>query len=209
MKKYMDKLRKNIRINKNLFVFLLVIIIVGVLAGSLFTVILNQNDKELVTEYLTSFFNNAKEGKLNYDTSILNTLVFTVGLAFLIWLLGISVIGFFIVIFMLFLKAFILGFSLSSIIINFKLKGILLSTAYIFPHQIINIMIFLLLTAYSLMISYKIIMALTGKKTLDFKNIINRYLMILGITVLVLIITSLYEVYIVPKLISMIMTLIK
>ena len=31
MKKYMDKLRSNIRINKNLFVFLVVIIAVGVL----------------------------------------------------------------------------------------------------------------------------------------------------------------------------------
>ena len=98
MKKYMDKLKKNIHINKNLFVFLLVIVIVGVVAGSIFSTIIDSSDKTLVLDYLNSFFDNAKDGKLNYDASIMNTLVFTVGFALLMWFLGISIIGFFIVI---------------------------------------------------------------------------------------------------------------
>ena len=49
MKKYMDKLRKNIRINKNLFIFLLVIVIIGIITGSLFATILGADDKVYVT----------------------------------------------------------------------------------------------------------------------------------------------------------------
>ena len=126
MKKYMDKLKRNIHVNKNLFVFLLVIVIVGIVSGSLFSAIISTDDKQLVSDYLNSFFNNAEANKLNYDTSIINTLILTIGFALVMWILGISIIGFFIVIFMLFMKAFILGFSISSIIMSFKLKGILL-----------------------------------------------------------------------------------
>lgn len=209
MKKYMDKLKRNIHINKNLFIFLLVIVIVGVVAGSIFSTIIDSNDKKMVLEYLNSFFNNAKDGKLNYNTSIVNTLVFTVGFAFIIWILGISVIGFFVVIFMLFMKGFILGFSVSSIIANFGFKGVLLALAYVFPHHIINILVFMLLTAYSLIISYKLIKCITSKKPLDLKHIMHRYVIVLSVSLIFLVITSLYEVYVVPKLLNIIVSIIK
>ena len=209
MKKYMDKLKRNIHINKNLFIFLLVIVIVGIVAGSIFSTIIDSNDKKMVLEYLNSFFNNAKDGKLNYNTSIVNTLVFTVGFAFIIWILGISVIGFFVVIFMLFMKGFILGFSVSSIIANFGFKGVLLALAYVFPHHIINILVFMLLTAYSLIISYKLIKCITSKKPLDLKHIMHRYVIVLSVSLIFLVITSLYEVYVVPKLLNIIVSIIK
>lgn len=209
MKKYMDKLKKNIHINKNLFVFLLVIVIVGVVAGSLFSIIIDTDDKKMVLDYLNSFFDNVKDGKLNYDISIVNTLVFTVGFALAMWLLGVSVIGFFVVIFMLFMKAFILGFSISSIIASFGFKGVLLALVYAFPHHIINVLVFMLLTAYALIISFKLIKCITSKKPLDLKHIMHRYLVVLGVSIVLLVITSLYEVYIVPKLLNLIMGFIK
>ncbi len=208
MKKYMDKLRKNIHINKNLFIFLLVIVIIGIVTGSLFATILGADDKAYVTEYLHSFFSNVKAEKLSYDTSLMNTLIFTVGFALIVWILGISVIGFFIIIFMLFMKAFILGFSISSIISCYGFKGLILGIIYAFPHHVINILIFIILSAYALIISFKLIQCLTGKKTLNFKNFMNRYLVILVFSIVILIITSLYEVYIVPKILNMVMNII-
>lgn len=209
MKKYMDKLKRNIHINKNLFIFLLVIVIVGIAAGSIFTIILNSDDKTLVLEYLNDFFNNAKEGKLAYSNSLVNALIFTIGFALLIWILGIAVIGFFIVLFLLFLKAFILGFSVSSIILDFKFKGVLLGLIYAFPHQVVSIFVFMLLSAYALIFSFKLIKALKSKTSLSFRNIMNRYLIILGISIIILTITSFYEIYAMPKLIQLVMSIIK
>lgn len=209
MKKYMDKLKRNIHVNKNLFVFLLVIVIVGIVSGSLFSAIISTDDKQLVSDYLNSFFNNAEANKLNYDTSIINTLILTIGFALVMWILGISIIGFFIVIFMLFMKAFILGFSISSIIMSFKLKGILLALGYAFPHHIINILVFILLTAYALIVSFKLIKSITSKKPLDFKTIFNRYVTALVVSAILLTLTSLYEVYVVPKVVSFLMGIIK
>ena len=154
MKKYMDKLKSNIRINKNLFVFLVVIIAVGIAAGSVFVTVLNNEDKVMVSDYLNNFLNNLNSNNLNYSGTLVNTLIFTLGGAFLIWLLGISVIGFILILLFLFIKAFALGFSIGSIIINFNFKGILIALAYIVPHHIINMMIFLLISSYALILSY-------------------------------------------------------
>ena len=209
MKKYMDKLNRNIRINKNLFVFLLVIVIVGITTGAIFTAIISSSDKELVVSYLNTFFDNIASGKLDYTSSFINALILTVGLAILIWLLGVSVIGFIVVIIILFLKAFVIGFSVGSIIATFKLKGILLAFIYSFPHQVINILVFMLISAFPLIMSFKIINSITSKKPIDFKHYMNRYLTVLVFSIIILIVTSFYEIYILPEVINFVMNIVK
>lgn len=208
MKKYMDKLKSNIRINKNLFVFLVVIIAVGVAAGSIFVTLLNDSDKVMVSDYLNNFLNNLKTDNLNYSGTLINTIIFTLGAALLIWLLGISVIGFILILLFLFIKAFSLGFSIGSIIINFNFKGILLAGAYIVPHHIINMMIYLLISSYALVLSYRLINSFTKKQTFEFKSVFNRYLFILGFSLIILLISVLYEVYGAPKLINLIVSVL-
>lgn len=208
MKKYMDKLKSNIRINKNLFVFLVVIVSVGVASGSIFVTFLNDSDKIMVSDYLNSFLNNLNSNNLNYNGTLINTLIFTLGLAILIWILGISVIGFVLILLFLFIKAFSLGFSVASIIINFNFKGILIALAYVVPHHIINLMIYLLISSYALVLSYRLISSFTKKKNFDFKGIFNRYLFILGFSLIILLFSVLYEVYLAPSLINMIVNIL-
>lgn len=208
MKKHMDKLKSNIKINKNLFIFLLVIVIVGLATGSIFVSILNSDDKLVVADYLNNFFISIQNGNLNYDVSLINTLIFTLGFALLIWLLGISVIGFLLIIVFLFVKAFTLGFSVGGIIINFKFKGVLLTLGYVIPHHVINMMIYILLSSYALIVSYKLINSIKGKEKIDFKQIINRYSFILLFSLIVLFVSSLYEVYLLPRVIKILYTLL-
>lgn len=208
MKKYMDKLKSNIRINKSLFVFLVVIIAVGVAAGSIFVTLLSDSDKVMVSDYLNNFLNNLKTDNLNYNGTLINTIIFTLGAALLIWLLGISVIGFLLILLFLFIKAFSLGFSIGSIIINFNFKGVLIAGAYIVPHHIINMMIYLLISSYALVLSYRLINSFTKKQTFEFKSVFNRYLFILGFSLIILLISVLYEVYGAPKLINLIVSLL-
>ena len=208
MKKYMNKLKSNIRINKNLFVFLVVIVSVGVASGSIFVTFLNDSDKIMVSDYLNSFLNNLNSNNLNYNGTLINTLTFTLGLAILIWILGISVIGFVLILLFLFIKAFSLGFSVASIIINFNFKGILIALAYVVPHHIINLMIYLLISSYALFLSYRLISSFTKKKNFDFKGIFNRYLFIIVFSLIILLFSVLYEVYLAPSLINMIVNIL-
>ena len=208
MKKYMDKLKSNIRINKKLFVFLVVIVAVGVASGSIFVTLLNDSDKALVSNYLKNFLENLNNNSLNYNSTLINTIVFTLGLAFLIWILGISVIGFILILLLLFIKSFSLGFSIASIIINFNFKGILIAGVYVIPHHIINLMIYLLISSYALILSYRLINSFTKKKNFDFKGIFNRYIFILFFSLIILLFSVFYEVYFAPRLIDIIVNLL-
>ena len=208
MKKILSKIRSNIRINKNLFIFLLVIVMVGLASGSVFVTILNNDDKLMVSEYLNNFLTNLNGNNLNYSGATLNTLIFTVGAAILIWLLGISVIGFALILIFLFIKAFSLGFSVASIIVNFNFKGVLIALSYTIPHHVINMMIYILISSYALVLSYKLISSFTKKKSFNFKDIFNRYSFILLFSVIILFISSLYEVYGAPTFVKFVVSIL-
>ena len=208
MKKNMIKLIKKIRVNKNMSVFLLSFIIVGIISGSLFSIMINEKDKILVANYLNEFLVNLS---CSSKTNIVfhNTLLYNSGFAILIWIFGISIIGIIFILPFLFIKAFTLGFAISSTILNLKFKGIIIVAIYSLPHQLINMLIYILISSYAIIVSYRIFNSVQRKKNLDFKKIMNQYSFILFFSLTTLLITSIYESYILPKIMRLIVNLIK
>ena len=202
----MDKLK--IKINKKIFVFLFVLMLMGIIAGSIFTTILNSSDKELVINHLNEFIDNINNNKLDYLFALKNNLITNISYVILIWLLGISVIGLPIIIIMFFTKCFILGFSVGAVLTTFKLKGILVSLVYVFPGQVISLLFLLLLMMYSMSFTFKMIYAILKKKSIDFKLIMNKYFKILLIVLGVIILMSLYDTYLMPRLIKLLIPFI-
>lgn len=202
----MDKLK--IKINKKIFVFLFVLMLMGIIAGSIFTTILNSSDKELVINHLNEFIDNINNNKLDYLFALKNNLITNISYVILIWLLGISVIGLPIIIIMFFTKCFILGFSVGAVLTTFKLKGILVSLVYVFPGQVISLLFLLLLMMYSMSFTFKMIYAILKKKSIDFKLIMNKYFKILLIVLSVIILMSLYDTYLMPRLIKLLIPFI-
>lgn len=202
--KQMDKLKNKAKNNKKMVVFLMTIFIIGIIVGSLFIVILSKSDKSLIKEYLEQFLNSINGNKLNYTDALISSLGSNIFYVLLIWLLGISVIGLPIMLFIYFSKAFMLGFSISSMLFHYKLKGILLALLYVFPHQILNVLVYSFLMVYSTSLSIRIIKSLIAKKTLDFKQIMAKYGMVLIISLVGIVISSLLEVFLMPNLIKLI-----
>ena len=133
----MDKLKTIIKDNKKSIIFLFILSAIALATGSIFAFMLNENDKKLVTDSISNFFNNINT--LN-SLETLRYASFNQALyIILIWLLGFSIIGIPIILFSFFLKIFTLGFSICNIIIMYNIKGILFSFLYIFPHHILNI----------------------------------------------------------------------
>lgn len=209
MKKYIKNLSSNIKVNKNLFVFLIVLVFVGVMSGAILSSILNKNDSKLVSDYLNNFLTSVNNNKIDYSSSFVNTSVFSLGTSLLIWIFGVSIIGTLLILPIIFIKSFILGFSIGSIIINFKFKGVFLSLIYIIPHNVINILIYILVSGYAIILSFKLLNSMKNKKVFDFKKIMNRYTYVLVFSLIILFLTSLYEVFILPKLICFVSNLIK
>lgn len=205
MKKVMDKLKEKTKNNQRLILFLIGISIIGLLFGSIFITIISKQDQSLIQNYIKTFINTIQNGQLNYITAIQNTLVGNFSFVIAIWLLGISIIGIPIIIFLYFTKSFMIGFSVASFILNYKWKGILYSLIYIFPHHLINLIFFTLLMIYSLKFSFYLLDSIIKKKTIHFKNLINPYLGVLIIVIIVLLVTSLYETFAVPYLLELIL----
>ncbi|MDD3392418.1 MAG: stage II sporulation protein M [Bacilli bacterium] len=208
MKQKWDKLRKKIKINKKMTIFFTIITIIALITGTVYALFLSSEDKVLVVEQINQFITNISDSKIDYIQALIGALSSNLLFALAIWLFGLSVIGVPIMIIMYFLKVFILGFSIASIITSYSFKGILVSLMYVFPHHIINILIINILLIYAMALSSKLSTSVIKKKSIDFKPIINKYLFILLITSGVMVLTSLWEVFITPILIKLIIPIL-
>ena len=202
MKKLLDKL---LNVDKKTLIFLSIICIIGIITGSIFMVILSSEDKGTIFTTLEDFITQAKE--VNIKSDLINNMGINLIYILAIWLLGISIIGLPIVVFILFIKSFLLSFTISSFIMKYKTKGILWGIIYNMPHQIINLITFLYLGVYSIKLSSYIIESIIHKKNLNFKYITNRYILILGLSLILIIITSLYETFLMPLLLRKVVNL--
>lgn len=201
--------KNNIMKQKKLYLFLIGLVIVGIIAGILFWFVINNEDKLLVTKNLNNFFECIKKGNaINYWGSLFNSLVTGLIYIVLIWLLGISIVGLPIILIIITIKSFIVGFSISSIIASYGLKGILGSFVYTFPHQIIFLLLLILLGFYASSFCFKLFKYLFLKQSINFKDAMRKYFKILLISLIVVLLTSLYETFIATYFIKLFTLLI-
>ena len=191
----MKKIKNLIKYDKKIMTLLNIISIIGIIAGSIFIIILNKSDKELVVNSISNFFSSIKNNNFDYKITLINSSLSNLLISFFIWLLGISVIGVIATILILFYKAFLLGFTTTAIIYTYSIKGVLLAIFYCLPHLIINFLILLYLGSYSIKLSIILIKSIFKKENLNFKQFINNYLKILLVSVIILIISALYETF--------------
>ena len=194
--KFISKRNTN---QKRLYLLLIGLAIISILIGSYFIFIISKVNKEFIKDNLINYFDNTNSSMELFFKTLFNYYLYII----IIWILGISIIGIPIVIFMYLFKSFILGFSISSIIYSFGLKGTLISLIDMFPHKILLLIVVLLMTFYSLSFSIKLIKHLFFKKQINFKEAFNKYFRILIISLSATIFIALYEVFIVTILIKL------
>ncbi len=187
-----------------IIIFLITLFIIGIICGSLFLVLLNNGDKEVVNKSIESFINTINSNELNYFSTFINTFIANLTYVLIIWLLGISVIGLPIIIIMYFSKSFILGFSIASIFYKLKASGLLFSLFYLFPAHLINVLVYTLLLTHSTRFSLKIGKAIMKKGTIDFKVAMRKYIKVLIISILGIFLASLLEVFLTPLLLKLV-----
>lgn len=193
-----DKLSKQ----KLLYFILIIIILLGIGTGFFYIFLLK---KEIKTELLVGidqFFATIKTANLDKTATLINSLSANGLSLLLIWILGVSIIGIPFILMFLFYKSFILSFSFISIITKYHLKGIFLALTYIFPSQILNLVIWLLLSFYAISFSIKLMKVLFLKKNLNLREPFKKYTKILGICIVVLILSSVFESYLSPYLMN-------
>lgn len=203
MKKIVDKLINNVKFDKKYVFFMLVIVILGIITGSLFIIILNSADKELVKEYISDYICN-----INNQGNLYNNIMLNYSSVILISIIGFTYFLFPLNILILFYKAFVIGFSISSFIMCYKFKGLILSIVYVFPHHILNILFLSLITAFTAKLSIKMINHIIKRHSVDLRLYFNKYLCMLLIVSILFIFTTLYETYIIPPLLNFLLKIL-
>ncbi len=194
--------------NKKVNLFVIFIVVLGIISGSLFLMVLNENDKSEVINEISTFMTNINTNNINNLNSFKNSLIEGMILIILSWILGMSIIGVIFNIFFIYMKSFIIGFSISSFILVYKYKGILSSLIYVIPSQLINILIILILGVYTLLFSkYLFKMIFIKDKTVNLGKFFKKYVLVFGICIILCVISSLCEAYLLPSLLKVMIKL--
>lgn len=194
--------------NKKLNLFVIFIVVLGIISGSLFLMVLNENDKSEVINEISTFMDNINTNNINNLNSFKNSLIEGMILIILSWILGMSIIGVIFNIFFIYMKSFTIGFSISSFILVYKYKGILSSLIYVIPSQLINILIILILGVYTLLFSkYLFKMIFLKDKTVNLGKFFKKYVLVFGICIILCVISSLCEAYLLPSLLKVMIKL--
>lgn len=190
---------KRLKQNKLLF-RLLIISIIFIIIGILFLAVTSKTNKLLIKDNLNTYFTSLN--KLNYSKGFINSIVNNYFYLIIIWILGISIIGIPIAIFILILKSFILGYTISSIIYFYGLKGIFISIIYIIP-LVINLIIIYILCYFAINFSKSLNKMLFLKKNISLRFLVKNYLKILLYSGIGLLISSLIEVFVIPNILRL------
>lgn len=197
----MKELFKKIK-TKKLFILVFAITLLCFLAGMLLISMLSKSNKELIINSLNNFYTSLKENKISSTNLLYKTMTSNLILNIIIWVLGISIIGIPIVIFILGFKSLSLGFTISSLIYTYKFNGLLKAIIYLIPN-IINIFIVFILVYYSISFSINLFNYLFRKIEFNKRVIVKRYLKLLIVAILLSILTSVTESFILPKLFNL------
>ncbi len=208
MKEIKDKLKQKTKKNKNLFLFLIGISIIGLISGSIFLTIINKSDQGLVKEYIEKFIVGIDQDKLNYLEALKNTILSNFAFLLLIFILGMTVIGNIINLFIYFTKSFILGFSISSFVLQYGFKGTIFSVIYIIP-GLINLLLYTILLICAILFSIQLLEIILQKRKFPIKWYFKRYVFYFLFLVVTMVLNSFLEVYLVPTLIGKILFLVK
>ncbi len=184
---------------KVIIVGVLIVFVLGLLFGSIYVTILNNNDKKELLNNIGIYFDSMKNISF-HDKLIIFKVCFIKNIIYVLflWLLGISIIGFPIILIMIFYKSFLVGFSISSIFAKYKLLGLYKIIIYIFPSKIIILALSLFLAVYSINISNRLVNSCLRKKSFNFNAYMGKYFLILLISIIIVVITSLFEAFLTP-----------
>lgn len=202
MNKIIKRAKNNVINQKRKYLFLTIIMTIGIISGIIFIFFISKEDKSLVKQELELLFSNIKDNKLNYGNSLINSISSNLVYLSIIWILGVSIIGIPVIIFMLFLKGFVFGFSISSIIVNYGLNGVILGFITQIPSNLILLIIYLLMGFYAINFSIRLFQVLFFKKEVNLSFYFKRYNQIALISLGCVIIASLAEIFLIPFLIK-------
>jgi stage II sporulation protein M len=146
------------REHSSIFLFVVVLFLMGVIFGAIVVNSMSITQKEDLFYYLSQFFGEISNGKVASSNDLfLQSFFHNSKFIGLMWILGISIIGVPIILILLFLKGMVVGFTVGFLVSQMGWNGFMLAFASILPQNLIIIPIFIIMAAFSVIFSLRMI----------------------------------------------------
>ncbi len=188
-------------IKSRLFKALIFLFILSIILGIISYFIINSS---IINDNLYNYFDLIKREDFNYINSLLNSIIYNNKYMFFIWISGIILISFMLIPFIIIYRGISVGLLLMGLIATFKIKGIILFIILLIPTIIINELIYIFMSYYSFKFSIKIYNSIKKDKLINIKSFSKNYLYIYIIFSIILLISSIIEIFISSNLIKLI-----
>ncbi|MEG6585655.1 stage II sporulation protein M [Dendrosporobacter sp. 1207_IL3150] len=182
------------------YFFIILIFIVGIVVGALAVKTLPDEQKTELISYLRILFNGLTKGTdgVGDISNMLGTVIINnVKTIVLMFILGFTVIGIPFVLFMVFTRGFIIGFTVGFLVNEYVMKGLLFALASVLPHNFLAVPAIVITGVSAIAFSLKLI----RRKTNGRSNIFSESLIYTGICItmmVVMVIAAVIEVYVSP-----------
>lgn len=185
-------------INSKIFKILVVTLVIGYIIGIISFIFM---DKSSLQSSIINYINLIKNDNYNYSNGLISSIISNIKYSSIIWISGIIFFCSLIIPLIIIYRGISLSLTISTIIYTYKLKGTLYALIIVFP-TILNEIIFLFLSYYSINFSIKCYNTIKNNKDINLRLFIKNYFYIFLILSLLLIISSIIEIYLCSNIIK-------
>lgn len=188
----------HVKEHATIYIFMIILFLTGVIFGAIIVNSMNWAQKEDLFFYLERFFGEIADKEQIENTEILKSSFFYhTKYLFLLFILGLSVIGLPIVWILLFLKGLVVGFSVGFIVNQIGMKGLLLASLSIAPQNIIIIPIYIIAGSLSMIFSLTLLGKLFSRKVSQpVLRPFGKYVMFFTLLLAASVVASVLEAYV-------------
>lgn len=185
-------------INSKIFKILVVTLVIGFIIGIISFIFM---DKSSLQSSIINYINLIKNDNYNYSNGLILSIISNIKYSSIIWISGIIFFCSLVIPLIIIYRGISLSLTISTIIYTYKLKGVLYALIITFP-TILNEIIFLFLSYYSINFSIKCFNTIKNNKDINLRSFIKNYFYIFLILSSLLIISSLIEIYLCSNIIK-------
>lgn len=181
-----------------LYFIVLLFFVAGISAGAFTADALSVEQKEELVNYFKGFFSILEKEPVYSGAVFKQSLANNLQIVILIWLLGITVIGVPLILLLIGVKGFIIGFSVGFLVEEMKLRGVLFALVAVLPQNLIIVPGIVVSGVLGIAFSTALIRRRKTRPKKSFFNELLVYTLNMLVVLLVISIGALVEGYITP-----------
>lgn len=151
------RLREYVKNNIVKMFLVILIFVIGVVAGALAVKLLPIGVHDELVQYLKIFLAQADNGYQGSWAVAGSVVIHYFKVLSIIWLLGFTIIGIPFILFIVFTRGFVIGFTVGLLLNEYVFKGLLFAVMAIVPHNLLVIPIIMLLSVTAIDFSIRLI----------------------------------------------------